>query len=84
MINISLNKGISNFQNFCIQCFGLIDFFYFSQEGYHQHLEIMAPRKVGKTQYSFTKESNPNAYILLDTTARLTYVINHGSKYMKF
>jgi hypothetical protein len=35
----------------------------------------MAPRKAGKKQDSLTEESNPNADILSDTTARLTDVI---------
>ena len=35
----------------------------------------MSPRKEGRKEDSFTKESNPNADILSNTVARLTYVI---------
>jgi hypothetical protein len=40
--------------------------------------------KAGKKKDSLTEESNPNADILSDTTARLTKPSNLGSRFMTF
>jgi hypothetical protein len=44
----------------------------------------MAPHKEGRKQYSFIEESNPNADILSDTTARTKTPLNLGSRFMTF